>query len=180
MSDNPVPSSLDVRAQSRRALRVGQVRSLNTFDDELALNTAYASADMVAADATWSEVIQVRGYDVLVLMCEFTRGSIQNTAAGGFDIEVQCALNAQGPWFERHATFDIHTGTPGASGNVEIPAANQLIAWRQSTASDSVNIALDLRCIGHFMRFRPLAVVGTGTVTNSRIRVTGIRQMESI
>lgn len=178
MSDNPVPSSVDVRSQTRRALRVGQVRSLNTFDDELVLHTAYDSANMVAANAAWSETLQVRGYDTILLMIEWTRGNIQQAAGGGFDIEVECALHPQGPWFGRRTTFDTHFGTPAAGdSHVTIPSSNQLFKFRNS---DSADLAFQTITQGHFMRFRPLAVVGTGTVVNSRIRITGIRQMESI
>ena len=181
MAGEGIPSALDVRAQSRRALRVSQVRGINTFDDELVLHTAYEAVDMVEAGASYSESIHVRGYDSILLMIEYTRGSIPVSADAGFDIEIECALHPQGPWFGRRTTFETHFGTPAAGdAHVTIPSENQKFKFRNS---DSANLSFQTITQGHYMRFRPLAVIGNqqgAAVTNSRMRVTGIRQMESV
>ena len=167
MSGTPVPTTLDIVAQTPRRLRYSQVRSLNTIDYVLIGHNAYESADVPHSSgspdaAKWGPAIAVQGYDKVALFVDFTDGDSNR------DLLIDTQVSYDGSvWFDRKCSFDILTGA----------ASNQTIASRQLLLEDEGKCCFEVQTIGHFMRFQPH--LKTGASANSRCTIMVMRVMNS-
>ena len=176
MAGSPIPTSVDVINKSDPGLRNLEVRHMNDYDSILTVHTDYASSDMVASSAVASESLDMRGYDGVSLFIDFTVGSL--TGASGFDLKVEGSFSKSGPWYEPHYHVDNNSNWSKAdgSGKIDLDSSNHIYAWRSTSNS---KILITIKKQGNYMRFTPTAVVGGGSVTGSRIRISAIRVMES-
>ncbi|MBU1082521.1 MAG: hypothetical protein KKB59_18690 [Spirochaetes bacterium] len=148
--------------QSPRTLRVHQVRSTNYLDqDAVLIHDDYESADMltVAANVDWSRVIDVRGYETIHLLVDYTRG---NSTKLFIAVEASWqTADVADEWFER-TTLSGVTITDGSPLSFTPPGAGQFL------------LAIEVPVLGSYMRIKPYAETSG---VNARCKIQAIRRM---
>ena len=171
-----VPANIDIRSQSPRNLRISQIRDLNILDGVVVLSDDYSAADMVAqATASWSEGLNVKGYNAVQFLVDHTVGGALPGDQTSFAIEIQCSIqqnsgSADALWYSRYTSFNTRWGDATALADTSSMTLN--------TSADAVGTVyrtvIEIEALGHFMRFRPY-VVGTN-FAGSRCVIRSIRR----
>lgn len=169
-----VPSKIDVGSQSRRVLRVSDIRNVNLLDHEFVISedfTVASGATLPTSASTWSGGINVKGYDRIMVFVDLTYDNA--TAMTKFNLQVQSGFSqrsvADEDWYDRHTSFAILYG-----GSTTLTASNIIEFAPTSTSANTDRFFFDIDCVGHYMRFAPF---GTGTTTGCHVYIRGIRDL---
>ncbi len=171
-----IPVRVAPTNQSIRNLRVSEIRAINVLDREIMVSSVYADQDLVAAgSAAWSEGINVQGYDRIMLFVELIVGGGSTGDMTAFELGIQSGFSQRATgatqWFDRATSFGMeHGGVTALSLATPVTLDTSAIA-----PASTVQFVFEIRCVGHYMRFRPSAA-GT-PLTNSRATIRGIRDL---
>ena len=171
------PSSIDVVAQSSRNLRISQIRGMNVLDGLVAVSTDYESADMVAVgSAEFSRALNVKGFDSVLLLVSHTEQTDGNSTS--FDIQIQASfqqdVSADTYWYDRRVSFDLQFGNATAIPDTDVVTLDT----SGLSGGDTHRFAIEIACLGHYMRFRPGITTG-GSRAGSRCTIHAIRHQSS-
>ena len=169
-----VPSKIDVGSQSKRVMRVSDIRNINLLDHEFVISEDYSVESGVVIPGTptiWTGGINVKGYDRIMVFVDLTYEA--STLMTKFKLQVQSGFSQRSTvdadWYDRYTSFDILYG-----GATALTASNVIEFTPTSTAANTDRFFFDIDCVGHYMRFAPF---GAGTMTNCHVYIRGIRDL---
>ena len=180
MSD--IPTRPKSTTQSVRNIRISDIRNVNILDREVIVSDDWTDTDApLQAGGIWSRAINVKGYDSIILFVDHTVGG--TTALGeeltlsidiqsGFD--PRCVDDAE--WYDRYTSFNLINGDT----TLIVPSNTITLDTSTEAIGAEIRIFLELRSIGHYMRFRPYVTTATAAVTEragSRIYIRAVRDL---
>jgi|10_taG_2_1085330.scaffolds.fasta_scaffold227221_1 hypothetical protein len=175
MSD--IPARIDVQSQSTRALRCSTIRETNILDHAVVLHDAYQNVTVPASPggSTWSEGLNVKGYDRVQLYVDLTVGGGTTGDMTAFNLDVQAGLEQKDvatEWYDRYSSFGVLFG-----GTLALTPSTPITLDTSALAPGTVvRFYIDVESIGHYIRVRP-SIAGASLGTNSRCYIRTVRDL---